>query len=128
MKNNNDCGCGITPIASFPISSSTTTCKTVVAKPLNTCAPAVPTSCGVPLPPLPSVISHPTVTIENLLSLIEVKCDKATCAVLQFEIDLLYALLTIPKPDETHPDHPLNPNNPSNVLEILGISASYPWT
>ena len=44
------------------------------------------------------VPNTPTITIESLLKLIEAKCDKETCRQLQFELDLLYGLLQIPKP------------------------------
>ena len=60
----------------------------------------------VPCQPLPN---PPTITIENLLKLIESKCDKETCKKLQYEIDLLYALLLIPKPPIPPGNIPVHP-------------------
>ncbi len=116
MRHHNDsCGCGIEPNSSCGvISTNTTKCKTVVAVqpyPDNGCNPQpyphVGNGCGGPITPMLSPLttapSYPTVTVENLLSLIEHKCDKATCDLVQHEIDHIYAVLNILKPT-TLPD------------------------
>ncbi len=56
------------------------------------------TECKVPGKCIPPTVgrkkpSAPTVTIQGLLDLIEEKCDKETCKILQAEIELLYILL-----------------------------------
>ena len=64
------------------------------------------TVCVTPpvcIPPVPSRPPLATITIEELLKLIESKCDKATCEYLKEEIDKLNELLGV---DPTNPDTP----------------------
>jgi len=77
-------------------------------------------NCGVdlcaPIAVCPPQVGHPgvtppTITIEDLLKLIETKCDKETCKLLSYEIGLLYLLLELDRDDHSHPDHPLHPGN-----------------
>jgi len=72
------------------ISTTTTNCST------NYCAPTVvpPTICA----PGSSRPTPPKITIEDLLKLIESKCDKEICQLLQYEIELLYLLLELERP------------------------------
>ena len=72
------------------ISTTTTNCST------GYCAPTVvpPTICA----PGSSRPTPPKITIEDLLKLIESKCDKETCQLLQYEIELLYLLLELERP------------------------------
>jgi len=72
------------------ISTTTTNCST------GYCAPTVvpPTMCT----PGSNRPTPPKMTIEDLLKLIESKCDKETCQLLQYEIELLYLLLELERP------------------------------
>ena len=101
MSMNSKCGCG-------------TVCRTP-----KKCIPI-----AKPRPPSGSV------TIEGLLELIDTKCDKETCLILQFEIDILYAMLQLEKPDPEKPPvvKPPKPGKPlpdlafqlvSNMVESL---------
>ena len=80
MNMNNNCGCS-------------TSCKPPVA-------------C---IPPSPSRPKPPTITVEGLLKLIEAKCDKDTCKLLQDEIALLYLLLGL---EDHKPSKPPVPGQP----------------
>jgi len=77
------------------ISTTTTNCST------GYCAPTVvpPTICA----PGSNRPTPPKITIEDLLKLIESKCDKEICQLLHYEIGLLYLLLELERPDTLPP-------------------------
>jgi len=77
------------------ISTTTTNCST------GYCAPTVvpPAICN----PGSNRPTPPKITIEDLLKLIESKCDKETCQLLQYEIGLLYLLLELERPGAIPP-------------------------
>ncbi|MCD6151268.1 MAG: hypothetical protein J7J70_06425, partial [Deltaproteobacteria bacterium] len=117
MKVNNKCGCG-------NISTTTSSCSTCCAPaPVAVCVPTgMPTSGSL----IAGSPSHPTVTIDNLLTLIETRCDEKTCKLLQFEITHLYEYVRAMKPDASHPDHPdhkptkpIDPNYPDAPVVVV---------
>jgi len=72
----------------------------------TTCTP--PVVC-IPTPPS-NKPKPPTVSVQGLIDLINEKCDKETCAVLQVEIWMLYEMLGLQKPDKpTKPGTPTPP-------------------
>ena len=66
----------------------------------------------------PDVPPTPTVTVKDLLKLIESKCDDETCEIIQFEVALLYALIGIEHPGPDTPGHPQNPDVPGHLPEV----------
>ena len=82
---------------------STTTSSCVTPPNVAVCVPTPPTGGGV---------YPPVVTIDDLLELLKKKCDKDTCQIIQYEVDLLYTLLGITKP--TVPSVPVVPGTPGN--------------
>jgi len=82
MAMNNNCNCGYNPCQCH------TTCRPPVV-----CIPSPPSNRPKP----------PTITVEGLLKLINDKCDKETCGLLQVEIELLYLMLGLEEHRPTKP-------------------------
>jgi len=91
MNRNNNCGCGNTSCGCKIQTTTTNCCSTTSCPPPVVCIPAAPVQPGA---------NPPKITVENLLKLIEAKCDKETCKLLQYEMELLYLLLGLDRPDK----------------------------
>jgi len=106
MAMNNNCNCGYNPCQ----------CHTVCRPPVA-CIPSPPS-----IKPKP-----PTITVEGLLKLIDEKCDKETCGLLQVEIELLYLLLGLedhkpskpPVPGQPLPKPPVNKPLPDMAFQLV---------
>ena len=110
-NHNKNCGCGCQSIVNdCKISTTTSNCCT------PTCPPPVVACPPVACPPGGN---PPTITIENLLELIETKCSKEVCGILAYEIALLYALLDIDRPKPPGPVDPIPPVVPLKKFQLI---------
>ena len=86
------------------------------------------TTCRPPAVCIPSAPRRkpklPTVSVEGLIKMIESKCDKTTCAILQDELTLLYVLLGLedhrPTPPTNRPGYPVPPDPGYPVPPVIG--------
>ena len=101
--------CGCNQPCNCDMSVTTSSCGVSCPPPVMACPPV---ACQPGVTPTP-----PKITIEDLLKLIETKCDKETCKVLQFEIDYLYWLFEQNKPGGPSTGGPDIPKCPDGTYE-----------
>ena len=81
------------------------------------------TVCTAPVVciPTPPIATPPTMTVAGLLKLINEKCDKDTCILLQVEIELLYMMLGLEdhKPGNKPTVPPVNKPLPGVAFQLI---------